>query len=112
MQLLAGSDAPNLLVYPGSGIHDELEFLVDAGLSPARALASATTTPAHYLDRHDLGAVAPGMLADLVLLDANPLTDIRNTRSVVAVMTRGRLFDRASLDSLLASAARIAAASR
>lgn len=108
--ILAGSDAPNLLVYPGSGLHDELAFLVDAGLSPAAALAAATTTPARYFDRDDLGSVAPGMLADLVLLDANPLTEIRNTRRIVAVMAGGRLFGRASLDSLLGSAARNAAA--
>jgi hypothetical protein len=109
--LLAGSDAPNLLIYPGSGLHDELELLVGAGLSPAGALAAATTAPARYLERDaDLGAIAPGMLADLVLLDANPLDEIGNTRAIRAVMTGGRLFRRDQLDSLLAMAAGSAAA--
>lgn len=107
--LLAGSDAPNLLVYPGSGLHDELEFLVGAGLSPARAIAAATTAPVRFLELDaDLGAIAPGLLADLVLLDANPLEEIGNTRTIRAVMTGGRLFERAQLDSLLATAARAA----
>lgn len=107
--LLAGSDAPNLLAYPGSGLHDELGLLVEAGLSPAKALAAATSEAARYLGREEeLGRVAPGMLADLVLLDANPLTDVANTRRIRAVMSRGRLYDRARLDSLLDSAARAA----
>jgi len=108
--ILAGSDTPNLLVYPGSGLHDELGILADAGLSPAAALAAATTAPARYLDLDtDLGSVAPGMLADLVLLDANPLKDIGNTRTVRAVMANGRLFTRDALDDLLEAAAVAAA---
>lgn len=108
--ILAGSDTPNLLVYPGSGLHDELGILADAGLSPAAALAAATTAPARYLDLEtDLGSVAPGMLADLVLLDANPLKDIGNTRTVRAVMANGRLFTADALDDLLEAAAVAAA---
>ncbi len=104
--LLAGSDSPNLLVFPGAGLHDELGFLVRAGLTPASALAAATTTPAWYLGREaELGTIAPGREADLVLLDANPLEDISNTRKIHVVMARGRLFDRLALDDLLQEAA-------
>jgi len=105
VQILAGSDAPNLLVYPGSGLHDELGFLSAAGLSPQSALAAATTAPARFLNLEaELGTIAPGMLADLVLLDADPLVDIANTRTIRAVMANGRLFTREALDDLLETA--------
>ncbi len=108
--ILAGSDPPNLLVYPGFGLHDELELLVQAGLTPAAALRAATINPARYLDRaRDLGSVEEGKLADLVLLNENPLRDIRNAKAIEAVVARGSLFGRAVLDSLLAAAAEAAA---
>jgi imidazolonepropionase-like amidohydrolase len=82
-------------VYPGLSLHDELGWLVRAGLTPAEALRTATLNPAIYFGRTaDLGTVAAGKLADLVLLDADPLTEIGNTRRVSAVILDGQLFDR------------------
>jgi imidazolonepropionase-like amidohydrolase len=86
-------------------VHDELALFVGAGLSPAEALRAATLTPAKYLQATDsLGSVAVGHVADLVLLDANPLADIHNTQRVRAVFIRGRYLDRTTLDSLLSTA--------
>ena len=88
----AGTDTPIALAIPGYSLHNELEVLVAAGLSPLEALAAATVQPAKFFSLEDeMGAVAPGMRADLVLLDANPLTDIRNTRTIDRVIARGRL---------------------
>jgi imidazolonepropionase-like amidohydrolase len=99
--LLAGTDAGALYTYPGSSLHEELAQLVRAGLSPAAALRSATLAPAEYLGATDsVGTVAAGKVADLVLLGADPLADIGNTRRIEAVVLRGRLFSRAALDSL------------
>jgi imidazolonepropionase-like amidohydrolase len=105
--LLAGTDAGAPLVVPGASLHDELALLVrDAGATPLDALRAATSTPARVTGQaHALGAVAPGRLADLVLLDADPLRDIRNTRAIAAVVANGRLLDRPALDRLLAEAA-------
>jgi hypothetical protein len=101
--VLAGSDASNEpYVYAGGGLHEELALLVATGLTPLQALQAATLNPARFLEATDsLGAVAPGRVADLVLLDANPLDDIRNTRRIRAVVQRGRWLDRAALDALL-----------
>lgn len=108
--VLAGSDeSDEPFVYAGGGLHEELALLVAAGLTPLQALQAATIEPARYLDATDtLGAVAPGRVADLVLLDANPLDDIRNTRRIRAVVQRGRWLDRAALDALLDQARRAA----
>jgi imidazolonepropionase-like amidohydrolase len=104
--LLAGSDTPGPWAFPGFGLHDELALLVQAGLTPLHALQTATLNPARYFERTDeLGTVAAGKLADLVLLDANPLEDITNTRLIHAVVADGRLYRRARLDSLLEAAA-------
>jgi hypothetical protein len=100
--LLAGTDAPTYGVFPGEGLHEELALLVDAGLSPLQALQTATLNPARFLALDgDLGVVAEGKLADLVLLDANPLDDIRNTTQISAVVENGHLFVRADLDAML-----------
>jgi imidazolonepropionase-like amidohydrolase len=73
------------------------------GMTPVQALESATRNPAAFFGiESDLGRIAPNARADLVLLDANPLDDIRNTRKIRAVVAQGHLFDRAGLDSLLA----------
>jgi imidazolonepropionase-like amidohydrolase len=88
-------------VFPGD-VHKELELMVVAGLPPLDALRAATINPARYLGREaEMGSVEKGRLADLVLLDANPLEDIRNTRQVRAVVLNGRFFDRAQLDAML-----------
>lgn len=103
VEFLAGTDTPNTYVLPGFGLHDELALLVQAGLTPMEALQAATLNPARFLGRErDFGTVAPGKIADLVLLDANPLEDISNTRKIAAVVYRGKLFPRASLDAMLA----------
>ncbi|SFQ33301.1 Amidohydrolase family protein [Amycolatopsis arida] len=89
--LLAGTDANNPFCFPGFGLHDELDLLVEAGLSPARALRAATLDAARFLGlAHTTGTITPGASADLVVLDADPLADIRNTRRVHAVVLRGR----------------------
>ncbi|HEV2315439.1 MAG TPA: amidohydrolase family protein [Candidatus Acidoferrales bacterium] len=78
-------------------------MLVQAGLTPLEALQAATLNPARFLGREkDFGIVAPGKFADLVLLDANPLEDINNTRKIAADVYRGKLYPRASLDDMLA----------
>jgi hypothetical protein len=103
--LLAGTDTGNPFCFPGFSLHDELALLVIAGLTPAEALRSATLNPAKFLGLDKtLGSVEQGKIADLVLLDANPLTDIRNTRTINAVISNGRLFDRKALDKMLAQA--------
>jgi MoxR-like ATPase len=102
VKILAGTDSPAPYVFPGFGLHDELQLLVEAGLTPLEALQSATKSPAEFLHiEKDSGTVEKGKLADLVLLDANPLDDIRNTRKIHAVILRGKLLDRAALDALL-----------
>lgn len=104
--LLAGSDAGVPGVFAGFGLHGELEVLVAIGLTEAEALRAATLEPARYLNAVDtLGTVAVGKLADLVLLDANPLEDIRNTQTIRAVVANGRLLRRADLERLLEVAA-------
>jgi imidazolonepropionase-like amidohydrolase len=109
--ILAGSDVANPYCFSGFSLHDELELLVKAGLAPAEAIKSATLNPAKYLDHeNDLGTVAKGKLADLVLLDADPLKDIRNTRRIVAVVLGGKLHTKESLQKMLSDTAAAAAA--
>jgi imidazolonepropionase-like amidohydrolase len=94
VHVMAGTDAPLRNSPPGFGLHHELELLVRAGLSPADALRAATIEPARFLGALDsLGTVERGKVADLVLLDANPLADIRNTRRVRVVLANGRVFE-------------------
>jgi len=90
---LAGTDmGPNTPIVPGAGLHDELDLLVQAGLTPMEALQSATRNPARYFGNlADMGTIETGKFADLVLLDANPLEDIRNTRKIRLVVLRGRI---------------------
>ncbi|GAA0461726.1 amidohydrolase [Paractinoplanes deccanensis] len=89
--LMIGTDLGTTYLMPGFSLHDELRLLVRAGLRPMQALAAATLHPARYLGRRDLGVIAAGAVADLVLLDADPLHDIRNTTRIHSVVVRGRL---------------------
>jgi imidazolonepropionase-like amidohydrolase len=101
---LAGTDTPpGVYIMPGFSLHDELANFVEAGFSPMEALQTATSNPAKFFGMESSsGSIGPGKVADLVLLSANPLDDIRNTRKIEAVIANGRLFDRAALDRLLA----------
>ena len=95
--LLAGTDAPRAFIYPGFSLHEELALLVRSGLTPLEALRTATYNPAAYLGSLDsLGTIGEGKIADLVLLDADPLKDIRNTTRISAVIANGRVFDSAA----------------
>lgn len=103
--LLTGSDTPVAPAVPGEGIHEELALLVRGGLTPLQALRAATWEPARYLSATDsLGTVARGKVADVVVLDANPLADIANVRKIHAVVANGRVYDRAALEGLIAGA--------
>lgn len=108
--ILAGTDGPGGTRLPGASLLDELELLVGAGMTPAQALASATREPARFLGLLDsLGTVEPGKVADLVLLDANPLERIANIRRIHGVVRGGRWLGPEALDSLRAVAAGFAA---
>lgn len=100
---LAGTDCPaGVDVLPGSSLHRELERFVAAGFTPLEALQTATINPARFLGKvADLGTVEKGKIADLVLLDANPLDDIRNTQTIAAVVLNGRYLSRRDLDRIL-----------
>jgi imidazolonepropionase-like amidohydrolase len=106
VSILGGTDTGGPpFVIPGFDLHNELVALVDAGFTPMEALQSVTIDAAQFLGRADeFGAVANGKAADLVLLDANPLDDIHNTRKIRAVVVQGKYLDRAALDALLAHA--------
>ena len=101
VRFLAGCDG----LVPGFCLHDELEWMTRLGMSPAEALRTATINPAIFLGRERTeGSIDPGKRADLVLLDADPLADIRNTRRIAAVVVGGELIERSELDAMLARA--------
>jgi len=106
VRFLPGTDSPS---YPGTiagfDLHDELQLIVRAGFTTTEALKSATCDAAEFMGKqNDFGSVTPGKMADLVLLNANPLTDIRNTTSISAVFLMGEEFDRSALDAMLKKA--------
>jgi imidazolonepropionase-like amidohydrolase len=105
VRFMTGTDAETF--YPaGFGLHTELGLFVSAGFSPLEALQAATLNPSVYFGKTtDLGAVEVGKLADLVILEANPLDDIRNTERIAGVVTTGRYLDRQELNRLLSEAA-------
>ena len=103
--IVAGTDSGDTYVFPGFAIHDELAELVRAGLSPTDALRSATIDAARFSGKaRDYGSIEAGKVADMILLDANPLTDIRSTRKIAGLFFNGQYLDRAALDALLAFA--------
>jgi len=93
--LLAGSDAGNPGTTHGASVHRELELLVDAGLTPAEALAAATSATAKAFGLADRGRIAPGLRADLLLVNGDPTRDVRATRDIAAIWKEGRAVDRA-----------------
>ena len=101
VRLLGGTDAPLAAGGPGKGLVGELQLLVKAGLSPREALRTVTTEPGRYLATDSIGAVARGHVADLVILDADPLADIGNVARIHTVIANGRPFDAAARKALI-----------
>ena len=110
VRLLAGSDSLDRYVFPGSSLHYELRELVAAGLTPQEALQTAIENPAEFLGRKDIGSIAPGRRADMVMLDANPSQNIENTQKISGVVLAGQFVSRKNLDALLEKARATAAA--
>jgi lysophospholipase L1-like esterase len=101
--LLAGTNVFNPYSFPGFGLHDELALFVQAGLSPMEALRTATYNPAKFFGKLDsMGTIEQGKIADLVLLEANPLQDISNTQEIAAVVFGGKIYQTAALQKMLA----------
>ena len=108
--LMAGTDSTAPNVFPGFSLHEDLFYLVEAGLTPMQALQAATSRPAEFLGRTaEQGTIQAGKRADLVLLDADPLDDIRNAQKIKAVIINGKFLSRSDLDGLLAGVERFAA---
>jgi imidazolonepropionase-like amidohydrolase len=108
--IIAGTDVLNPYCFPGFSLHDELQLLVESGLTPMEALQAATRNAAEFSERLGLlGTIEIGKIADLVLLAANPLEDIRNTTEIDTVIFNGRVYKRDDLDAMLEKAKEIAA---
>jgi imidazolonepropionase-like amidohydrolase len=108
--ILAGTDAMDPYVFPGFSLHEELALLVEAGLPPMAALQVATTNAARFMGQAEhRGTIQVGKVADLVLLDRDPLADIHNSTSIRAVVIGGTLLTRATLDAMLVEAETLAA---
>jgi len=103
VKMMAGTDTPTTGTFFGFSLHDELALLVETyGMTPMEALRSATALPAAFMGKDsEVGTIEVGKRADLVLLDANPLVDVTNTRQIHTVIAHGRVFDRATLEQLL-----------
>jgi hypothetical protein len=106
VRFLAGTDSGTVFSYPGFSLHEELQILTSFGFTPLQSLQTATINPAEYFGiEKDAGTLEPGKFADALLLDANPLEDISNTKKIFAVVASGGLFTRSDLDKLLADEA-------
>lgn len=102
VKFMAGTDSSVPFVFPGFSLHDELELFVASGFTPFEALQTATRNPAEFLGLiKDLGTLEKGKLADLVILESNPLEDIRNTRKIFGVVINGRYLPKESLQTML-----------
>jgi hypothetical protein len=106
VQMLAGTDTPLPGIYPGRSLHDELDYLVQAGLATYDALATATVLPGRFINQNvrnsmRFGTIEVGARADLLLVDKNPFDDLSVLRSPRGVMAAGRWFERARLDRLV-----------
>jgi len=97
--LLLGCDAPQVFNVPGFSTHNELKYLVDAGLTPYQALRTGTVNVATYLKLADAGTIKPGAIADLILINGNPLTDITSTKKVEGVMVQGKWLSKSEIES-------------
>ena len=105
VRVLVGTDGGDSFVYPGFGVHDELQELVSAGLTPAEALRAATIHASEFLNLTDkYGTIESGKVADFILLEENPLTDIEHTEDIKAVIFRGEYLNRDDLNALLEKA--------
>jgi imidazolonepropionase-like amidohydrolase len=109
VKVMTGTDLFDGRIFPGFSLHEELARLVEAGLSPNEAIQAATRVPAEFFKLSDEGTIEKGKRADLVLLSANPLEDIRNTTRIDAVVLGGKLLNKARLNLLLAAAEQEAA---
>jgi hypothetical protein len=109
VRFMTGTDGPDPYVFPGFSLHDELGWLVKSGFTPLQALQAATLNPAVFLAKTDRYGVAEvGRVADLILLDANPLDDIGNTRKIFAVVRGGKYYARDALDKMLQQVEKVA----
>ncbi|HMB90973.1 MAG TPA: amidohydrolase family protein [Rhodothermales bacterium] len=98
VKLVCGTDPPTPYVFHGYSVHQELELMVEAGLTPMEALVIATRRPAEMLGAEDIfGTIKPGKRADLLILSANPLEDIHNTRTLETVILDGNVLDQSAL---------------
>ncbi|MFT5389543.1 MAG: imidazolonepropionase-like amidohydrolase, partial [Porticoccaceae bacterium] len=93
VKILAGTDTPIGYLTPGFSLHKELELLVDAGLSPKEAIRSATLTPAEFFNlQQEMGTIDEGKVADILILNSNPLIDIRHTQDIYRVISKGIIY--------------------
>jgi imidazolonepropionase-like amidohydrolase len=99
--LLLGCDAPQIFNVPGFSTHHELQYLVNAGLTPYQALRTGTVNVAAYLNRSDIGVIKPGAIADVILVAGNPLKDIRETQKIEGVALSGKWLTQASIAAAL-----------
>ncbi|NJO03239.1 MAG: amidohydrolase family protein [Bacteroidia bacterium] len=99
--LLLGSDAPQVFDVPGFSLHHELKYLVDSGITPYEALRTGTVNVARFYQRDDIGVVKKGAVADLVLLNGNPLTDINQSKNIEGVMVANQWLPKTYIEAAL-----------